>query len=198
MLNSIRGTLTYKSGDQIGIDCGGLEWAVDTTSTSISLLPQIGEDVLIYTHLHHTQEAMKLFGFSSFEERRLFLALKTVNGVGVSLARKILSGTTPPRFLKALDSEDLSVLERIPGLGKKTAQKIVLQLRGSLVDADASEEVASSQEKDVVNALAAMGFESRAAARVVSSILRSPELDGLGSDEREKEILRRAIVAMSQ
>ncbi|VDA99837.1 Holliday junction DNA helicase RuvA [Olavius algarvensis spirochete endosymbiont] len=197
MLNSIRGTLTYKSEDQVGVDCGGLEWAIDTTSTSISSLPQVGEEVLVYTHLHHTQDLMKLFGFSTFEERRLFLALKTVNGVGVSLARKILSGTTPSRFLRALDSEDLSVLERIPGLGKKTAQKIVLQLRGSLVDADDLEGVVSSQEKEVVDALVAMGFESKAAGKVVSSILRSPELYDLSSNEREKEILRRAIVAMS-
>jgi len=198
MLNSIRGRLTYKFEDQIGVDCGSLEWAVDTTSTSISLFPQIGEEVLVYTYLHHTQDLMKLFGFSTSEERRLFLALKTVNGVGVSLARKILSGTTPSRFLEALDSEDMSVLERIPGLGKKTAQKIVLQLRGSLVDADIVEGAASSQERDVVDALVAMGFESRAAGKVVGSILRSPELDGLNSDEKEKEVLRQAIVAMSQ
>jgi len=190
--------LTYKFEDQIGIDCGGLEWAVDTTSTSISLFPQIGEEALVYTYLHHTQDLMKLFGFSTSEERRLFLALKTVNGVGVSLARKILSGTTPSRFLRALDSEDLSVLERIPGLGKKTAQKIVLQLRGSLVDADIADGAASSQERDVVDALVAMGFESRAASKVVGSILRSPELDDLSSDEKEQEVLRQAIVAMSQ
>jgi len=198
MLNSIRGTLTYKSGDQVGIDCGSLEWAVDTTSTSISLFPQVGEETLVYTYLHHTQDVMRLFGFSTFEERRLFLSLKTVSGVGASLARKILSGTTPSRFLRALDTEDLSVLERIPGLGKKTAQKIVLQLRGSLVDTGAAEGAVPTQEKDVVDALVAMGFDSKSASRVVSSILRSTELDGLSSDEKEKEILRRAIVAMSQ
>jgi len=197
MLNSIRGTLTYKSEDQIGVDSGGLEWAVDTTYTSISQFPRVGEEILVYTYLHHTQDMMKLFGFFSFEERRLFLALKTVNGVGVSLARKILSGTTPARFLKALDSEDLTVLERIPGLGKKTAQKIVLQLQGTLISTDVAESVIPSQEKDVVDALVAMGFEYKAASRAVSSILRSPELVGLSSDEREKEILRRAIVAMS-
>jgi len=198
MLNSIRGKLTYKFEDQIGIDSGGLEWAVDTTSTSISLFPQVGEEALVYTYLHHTQDLMRLFGFSTFEERRLFLALKTVNGVGVSLAKKILSGTTPSRFLRALDSEDLTVLERIPGLGKKTAQKIVLQLRGSLVDADAAKNEVSSQERDVVDALVAMGFESKTASRIVSSIIGSPELNGLSIDEREKEILRQAIVLMSQ
>ncbi len=196
MVNSIRGTLTFKSTDQLGLENSGIEWAIDTTATTLSALPAKGEEVKIFTHLHHTQDQMKLYGFASREERTLFLALLTVNGVGPSLTRKILSGTTPKRFLQALDAEDLSTLGSIPGLGKKTAQKIVLQLRGKLIDSsDAG--AADGETKDVVEALTAMGFEPRGAARAVSKILNDTELSALSGDEREKEILRRAIIAMS-
>lgn len=139
-----------------------------------------------------------MFGFSSVDERRLFLALLTVNGVGPSLARKILSGTTPDRFLAALDAEDLSTLGSIPGLGKKTAQKIVLQLRGKLIDD--SEESASGgsiEARDVIEALTAMGFDSRGSGKAVSAILEDPDIAMLAGEAREKEILRRAIIALS-
>lgn len=196
MVNSIRGTLTFKTSEQLGIETGGVEWAVDTTATTLSSLPKIGEETRIFTHLHHTQDQMKMYGFASSEERTLFLALLTVNGVGPSLTRKILSGTTPERFLAALDAEDLSTLGSIPGLGKKTAQKIVLQLRGKLIDT-ADDGGAIGEARDVIEALMAMGFDSRNAGKAVSTILEDSELTVLSGDAREKEILRRAIVLMS-
>lgn len=197
MVNSISGTLTFKSSEQVGIDTGGIEWAIDTTATSISGLPAVGEPARIFTHLHHTQDQMRMYGFASVEERRLFLALLTVNGVGPSLTRKILSGTTPERFLAALDAEDLSTLGSIPGLGKKTAQKIVLQLRGKLIDDSDGGSAAAGEAREVVEALSSMGFDSRAAGKSVSSILEDPDVIALSGEAREKEILRRAIVALS-
>jgi len=197
MVNSIRGILTFKNSSQLGVETGGIEWAIDTTSTSLSSLPPIGEEVRIFTHLHHTQDAMKMYGFSSVSERTLFLALLTVNGVGPSLTKKILSGITPERFLAALDTENLATLGSIPGLGKKTAQKIVLQLRGKLIDSMEAGSGPAGEAGDVIEALTAMGFDARLAVKAVSSILGEPDLNGLNGDEREKEILRRAIIAMS-
>ena len=196
MVNSIRGTLTFKSTEQLGIETGGVEWAVDTTSTTLSSLPGLGQQIKIFTHLHHTQDQMRMYGFFSAEERRRFLVLLTVNGVGPSLARKILSGTTSTRFLAALDAEDLSTLGSIPGLGKKTAQKIVLQLRGKLIDSS-DEGGAVGEAKDVIESLTAMGFEIRKAGKAVSAILEDADVKNLNGDAREKEILRRAIVALS-
>ena len=197
MVNSIRGIITFKSTDQLGLENSGIEWAIDTTTTTLSSLPGTGEEVRIFTHLHHSQDQMKMYGFASREERSLFLALLTVNGVGPSLTRKILSGTTPARFLVALDAEDLSSLGSIPGLGKKTAQKIILQLRGKLIDASENQAGASGESRDVVEALTAMGFDSKSALKAVSAILEEDDIRSLGSDEREKEVLRRAIIAMS-
>jgi Holliday junction DNA helicase RuvA len=197
MVNSIRGIITFKSSDQLGLENSGIEWAIDTSTTTLSSLPGIGEEVRIYTHLHHTQDQMKMYGFATREERTLFLALLTVNGVGPSLTRKILSGTTPARFLVALDAEDLSSLGSIPGLGKKTAQKIILQLRGKLIEENEAPGTPGGEARDVVEALTAMGFDSRSAVKAVSSILDDADIRTLGAEEKEKEVLRRAIIAMS-
>lgn len=197
MVNSIRGIITFKSTDQLGLENSGIEWAIDTSTSTLSSLPGIGEEVKIFTHLHHTQDQMKMYGFSSREERTLFLALLTVNGVGPSLTRKILSGTTPARFLVALDAEDLSTLGSIPGLGKKTAQKIVLQLRGKLIEESDVSGGAGGEVKDVVESLTAMGFEPRAALKAVTAILEEVDIQSLKAEEREKEVLRRSIIAMS-
>ena len=86
MVNSIRGTLTYKTPESVGVETGGIEWAMDTTATTLSNLPSVGHEVRVFTHLHHTQDAMKLYGFATAEEREAFHALLTVSGVGPSLA----------------------------------------------------------------------------------------------------------------
>ena len=194
MVNSITGTLTFRTAEQVGIETGGIEFALDSTATTISSLPSRGEVVRIYTYLHHTQDQMKLFGFLTVSERRVFLSLLTVNGVGPSLARKILSGTTPERFEVAVDTEDLAVLGSIPGLGKKTAQKIVLQLRGKLAE---DNESAPGEVSEVVEALTAMGFDARGAGKAVAAILADPEIGALDEALREKEVLRQAIIELS-
>lgn len=195
MINSISGVLTFRYTDCIGVENHGVEWAVETSTTTAASL-QMGKDVRIYTHLHHTQDTMKLYGFASVEERRLFLALLTVSGVGPSLARKILSGMSPERLTAALDSEDLAALSTISGLGKKTAQKIVLQLRGKLT-ADDAEGLSGGEAGEMVEALSSMGFDTKQASRVVQNLLNDPSLAALAVEEREKEVLRQAIVALS-
>ena len=197
MVNSIRGILTFKHSDTLGVETGGVEWALEVSTTTLSTLPPPGREVRVFTYLHHTQDVMKMYGFASAEERHIFLALLTVNGVGPSLARKILSGITPQAFQAALDMEDLAVLERIPGLGKKTAQKIVLQLRGNLVKDDEGSGGVPSEAKDVVEALTAMGFDSRGALKAVEEIFADSEVLSLSGEEREKEVLRRAIISLS-
>lgn len=198
MVNSINGVITFKSEGTIGIETGGIEWAIATTSTSLADLPAAGADVRLYTHLHHVQDSMKLYGFASLTERTLFLALISVNGVGPSLAQKILSGTTPDRFTAALENENLDSLSSIPGLGKKTAQKILLQLRGKLTAdrEDPSSEV-GRKDRDVIAALTAMGFDARGAGKAVSAIVESGDIAALTGEAREREILRRAIIALS-
>lgn len=197
MVNSIRGILTFKAPGLAGIETGGVEWALELSATSLSRLPALGAEVRLYTHLHHVQDSMRLYGFADIDERRLFLALLGVSGVGPALARKILSGTTPERFIAALETEDIESLGAIPGLGKKTAQKIVLQLRGKLTADEPAAASSPGEEREVIDALVSMGFDSRAAAKAVSAVLGDSTVAELTGEEREREILRRAIVALS-
>ena len=82
MVHSIRGVVTFKSSETVGIENGGIEWQIDTTATSLTSLPGVGKEAKLYTHLHHKEDQMRLYGFASTEERTVFLALLTVNGVG--------------------------------------------------------------------------------------------------------------------
>lgn len=193
MVNSIRGRLTFKSASRAGVETGGVEWALDTTATTLSALPAAGQDVRIYTHLHHTQDSMRLYGFGTQEERTVFLGLLTVSGVGPSLARKILSGASPETLMRAVDQEDLGMLSAIPGLGKKTAQKIILHLRGKLTP----EEPEGHQNQEMTEALISMGFDAKRAAAAVMALADDPAVAKLTGEERDKEILRRAIVELS-
>ncbi len=196
-MNSINGLLTFKGEDSVGIETGGIEWSIDTSSSTLAALPSIGSPARLYTYLHHVQDSMKLYGFGSPLERRLFLALISANGVGPSLARKILSGITAQRLITALDQEDLETLAAIPGLGKKTAQKIILQLRGKLTDDQKASGSKSGKEKEVVSALVAMGFDAASAAKAISFVLSEDDLSGVDEADREGELLRRAIIALS-
>lgn len=197
MVNSINGILSFKTFGAVGIDTGSVEWAIETTSTTVAGLPAIGTEVRLYTHLHQSQDAMRLYGFHSVAERSNFLALISVNGLGPAMAKKILSGTSPDNFSAAIEAEDVAFLSAIPGLGKKTAQKIILQLKGKLTSDELSISPRETGIKEIVDSLAAMGFDARHAAKAVSAVLEEPDIAGLSGDTREKEILRRAIVSLS-
>ena len=198
MLNSISGRLTFVSMDCAGIDTSGVEWQLDCSATTVSRLPPVGSELRLFTYMHHNQDVMRLFGFFTVRERELFLHLVTVNGVGPSLARKILSGAEPEQFIEALDAGDLSVLEAIPGLGVKTAQKILLQLRGKLSMTEGGAGAAPTELNEVVTSLKAMGFDVKRAEKTVALLLKEAEIRELSGEERDKEILRRSIIDLSR
>lgn len=177
---------------------GGVEWAVQVSSTTVktlaakSLDPQ-GERVRILTYLHHRDDQMALFGFATREERSVFLDLMKVGGIGTRQAMRILSGMTVTELVRALDSEDVNALSRIPGLGRKTAQKMLLTLRGKLSLEPESE---PEQGDEIVDALAEMGFD-RSKARIAVRSIRAEFADGASAQSLEGELLRRAIVRLS-
>lgn len=190
MINSIKGIVTEKSVDTLCIENNGIEWQLLVSATTLSKTPPIGENARLFIHLHHKEDMMALYGFSQREERTLFLSLISVSGVGPKVALKVLSGMTPVQFMAALDGEDIDALARAPGLGKKTAQKVLLQLKGKLafIEEDSRREV--NADSDIVESLVAMGFE-RVQCRNTIKTLSSEE------NLREEELLRRAIVMLS-
>ena len=145
---------------------------------------------------------MKLFGFASDQERSLFLDLLKVDGVGAKGALKIMSGISPQQLSQALDSEDLAQLERLPGVGKKTAQKMMLALKGKLSfgeTAPARQTGATSRWQDVVQALADMGYDKRDCEAVLARLEQelAQELQGKTPSQQEELLFRKAIVELA-
>jgi holliday junction DNA helicase RuvA len=195
--NSIKGVVSHIGEEILYLENNGLEWEIEASVSTLSRLPRDGKEVRIYTYLQHKDDGMKLYGFSSPAEKQLFLSLISVSGVGPKLGLKILSGMKPEDFISSLDREDVDSLSRIPGLGKKTAQKIILQLRGKLTsDEDASVPIQGGGG-EIVEALTAMGFDKKGASRSVAKIWDAPAVKALSGNERDQEIMRLAIVDLS-
>ena len=194
MFNSIRGEITYKDDNRIFLQAEAVEWEIQVSRSTSDGLPEEGQTAKVYVYLHHRDDQMKLFGFSQVVERDVFLDLLKVEGVGPRQALKILSGTEVHRFIEALEGENLEILSAIPGVGKRTAQKIILKLKGKL---SVSTPGGVSLEEDLVNALAGMGFDRRSASTAVTSALRAlPDRD-LDREELERELFKTALAQLS-
>ena len=195
MINSIQGNITAKDAAYVYLENGGVEWRLHASTRSIQSLPQIGQQARIFTYLHHREDQMALYGFSAMEERFLFLDLLRVGGIGPRQALRILSGMSVDEFVSSLDADDVVALSRIPGLGKKTAQKIILTLRGRLTLPH--EEEVDTPNVEIIAALAEMGFDRQSATKAVERIAGEVRSEGLQGEDAEKEIFRRAIVSLS-
>ncbi|MDR1104961.1 MAG: Holliday junction branch migration protein RuvA [Treponema sp.] len=194
MFNSIRGILTEKRGDGVFILTGGVEWEISVPATDAAALPAAGEEARIFTWLFHREDQMKIFGFQNEIRRGTFLELLKVEGIGPKAAVKIMSGIGQEDLERALETEDLARLELVPGLGKKTAQKMILALKGKL--AKPAPEQAASPWGELAEALARMGYDRRAASEALAKA--DAALDaGIRGAEREKELFREAIVNLS-
>jgi Holliday junction DNA helicase RuvA len=197
MFNKIMGKLSGRSADSLYVLTGGVEWDISVPTRSLALFGSVGGEVEVFVWLHHWDEGMRLFGFPTEAERSLFLDLTKVEGIGPKQALKILSGISPQDLKFALDAGDLAALRQIPGVGPKLGQKMVLALKGKLVDVDASGSggFPSSPWEDLVSALADMGFDRRAAEKAVRS--RAASLAPGSGKEGEAELFRQALLELS-
>lgn len=195
MFNSFLGTVTEKYADSIAFDTGNIEWMIIMSAKSLEALA-VGKEVRIYVYLQHQENAMQLFGFATKQERLLFLDLLKVNGIGPKQAIKILSNIEPAALIEILDSGDTEKLKRVPGIGKVTAQKILLTLKGKLtLENNFSELAGNVPHADVITALTEMGFERRRAEACVTTLAN--EKKSAGSEINDNELLREAIIRLS-
>jgi Holliday junction DNA helicase RuvA len=196
MFNSIRGTVTEKLTDSVRIETGGVEWDIVVPATDVSRLPPPGETARVYTWLYHKETEMRLFGFADEVRRSTFLELLKVEGIGPRGAVKIMGGIGQEELETALETEDLPRLEAVPGLGKKTAQKMLLALKGKLRFDYAVPGRTTGPYGDLTEALAGMGYDRKAAAAVLAKADAElpPELTGA---DREQRLFREAIVSLS-
>lgn len=202
MFNSLTGTITAKLPQTVHLDTSGIEWDIAVPDSSLDSLPPVGSQARIFTWMLHREDTMKFFGFASPQERSLFLDLLKVDGVGAKGALKIMSGITPAQLTQALDSEDLAQLERLPGVGKKTAQKMMLALKGKLSFGDSPvprPTATTSRWQDVVQALVDMGYDKRDCEAVLARLEQelAPELKNKAPSQQEELLFRRAIVELA-
>jgi Holliday junction DNA helicase RuvA len=196
MFNSLQGKVAGKSGDTLYLSTGGVEWEISLPPTDLAVLPENGEEARVFTWLYHREDQMRLFGFADERRRATFLELLKVEGIGPRAAIKILGGIGQEELERALEAGDLARLEAVPGLGKKTAQKMILALKGTIARA-APSAAAASPHGELVEALAEMGYDKRASAEALSqaeSVLPA----GVKGAEKEQFLFREAIVRLSQ
>ena len=191
MFNSLTGEITFKGDERLCLQIGGVEWELTASRKALERLPAVGQVARIYTHLVHREDAMRLYGFSDQAERALFLDLQKVDGVGPRGALKMLSGVDREQFAQALDRDDLDALSAVPGVGKKTAQKIILTLKGKLTPI--GEGSSRSADDDIANALVGMGFDRKIAKTAVAEAMKSVQGRGLKGEELERELFKVAL-----
>lgn len=190
MFNSIRGIVCAKSGESVFVLSGDIEWEIAMPANDIGGLRENSESRIL-TWLYHREDQMRLFGFIDERRRATFLELLKVEGIGPKGAVKIMGGISQDDLEKALEEGDVARLEAVPGLGKKTAQKMILSLKGKLVQ---PKEV--STYNDLVEALAAMGYDRRAASEALAKA-EAAIGEGLTGEQKEKSLFKEAIVYLS-
>jgi Holliday junction DNA helicase RuvA len=169
MIGSLRGRLIDKKPDHVLIDVGGVGYLVHVPLNALSDLPDEGHDVLLRIHTHVRDDAIQLFGFRTDEERKVFVTLLGITGVGPKMALNVLSGIPYDDFLAAIRQEDVAMLCRIPGLGKKTAHRLILELREKL---PAPSGVRDRLFDDALSALVNLGYKKNTAQEYLDQIYK--------------------------
>lgn len=211
MINAIRGTLCHKGADTIRVDNNGIEWEFSVPARSVDAFGRLGDEARVLCWLLHREDQMRLYGFKDEAERAVFMELLGVDGIGPKQALKILGGIGASELEAALEAEDLSRLSAVPGLGKKTAQKLVFSLKGRLpASLGSTSPVPSGPHEDIARALVDMGYDRKSVAEALAraeaalsgngsgGTAVSPHGDGAAEPaELERELFRRAIVELS-
>lgn len=200
MFNSICGILTGKTTESIYVETGGIEWEILVSTLNIEQFGTEGETVKVYVWLYHREDQMRLFGFKTPEERSLFFDLTKVDGIGPKQAIKILSGLAASALEAALDAGDVTRLQTIPGIGKKTAQKMVLALKGQLTvtsQTQRQQTLKKSEFEDIIIALVEMGYDRKRVAETVETAVQLFREKGEDPAAKEQELFRYAIVQLS-
>ena len=158
MIASVRGPVTARKLDHVVVECAGVGYRIAVSSETLRAVPRAGKEVLLHTHLVMRDDAMHLYGFASEEERELFLMLIAVQGVGPKVALAVLSGGKPRELLNAIATGDAARFQAVPGIGKRTADRVIVELREK-VAGRVSDEIVISKSDDP-RVLARQGLES--------------------------------------
>src|SRR6187402_857709 len=171
MIGRLTGTLAAKTPPQLLVDVGGVGYELDVPMSSFYNLPGLGERVTLLTHFVVREDAQLLFGFLTAEERSTFRLLIKISGVGPRTALSLLSGLSIAELAQAIAAQEAGRLVKVPGIGKKTAERLLLELKGKLgPDLAVPPSVASDAQADIVQALVALGYSDRDAAAALKAL----------------------------
>lgn len=169
MIGSLRGRLLIKRADGVIIETGGVGFSVKVPAGILSELPDEGNDIFLFIHTSVKEDSIDLYGFIDETGRSAFRTLLGVTGVGPRLALNILSGSSVDDFLRAVETEDIGLLTRLPGVGKKTAQRIILELREKLPSSGEKKDAAFG---DTLSALVNLGYRKAEAQSILEKIYK--------------------------
>lgn len=202
MIGRLQGTLVHKKPPEILIDVNGVGYELEAPMTTFYSLPKEGAKTTLYTHLVVREDAQLLYGFASEGERQLFRALIKINGVGPKLAITILSGISFDDFVRCVNDNDVAALVRLPGVGKKTAERLIIEMRDRLsqldhqgfdksdatVSTSIQNAVLKDEMKDAIGALVSLGYKQQEADNMV----RLVETNGRPSEDIIRDALKAA------
>jgi holliday junction DNA helicase RuvA len=196
MIAHLRGKLLAKHPNQAIVETAGVGYDVTISVPTFSDLPAIGSEVALHIHTHVREDALALYGFLRPSEKLLFEKLITVSGIGPTLAIKILSGMAADEMVGAIRGNDLARLTRIPGIGRKTAERMVLELRDKLPEASSAAApvvpAMNATEEDVLSALVNLGYQRAAAEKALAVATKS------GKSGSFDTLFREALAALSK
>ena len=201
MIGRLRGTLAEKQPPHLLLDVNGVGYELEVPMTTLYRLPAVGEPVTLHTHLVVREDAHLLYGFFEKRERELFRELIRLDGVGPKLALALMSGLEVDELVRCVQAQDTAALVKVPGVGKKTAERLLVELKdrfkawesipsiAPLVVEPQLAQAVSSAENDAVSALISLGYKPQEASRAVAAIKE----DGMSSED----LIRRALRGMA-
>ena len=173
MIGRIAGILLEKNPPHLLVDCNGVGYEVDVPMSTFYNLPHTGEKVVLFTHLTVREDAHLLYGFGTVQERATFRELLKISGIGARMALAVLSGMSVQELAQAVTLQDAARLTRVPGIGKKTAERLLLELKGKLgadIGAAAAAASPSDHASDILNALLALGYSEKEALAAIKNV----------------------------
>ncbi|APG65561.1 Holliday junction DNA helicase RuvA [Tenacibaculum todarodis] len=175
MITQIKGKLVEKNPTYVVVDCNGVGYLLHISLNTFSAIPE-SEAVLFYTHLAVREDAHTLFGFVNKTEREVFRLLISVSGVGASIARTMLSSMTSEEVQHAIASENVAVIQSVKGIGAKTAQRVIIDLKDKILKTFAIDEVSvvesNTNKEEALSALEVLGFNKKQADKVINNVLK--------------------------
>jgi len=199
VIGRIRGILVDKKPPEIQIDVAGICYEVQVPMSTLYQLPDLGKELTLHTHFVVREDAQLLYGFFEEKDKSMFRSLIKINGVGPKMALGILSSMQANEFVRAVRSNDINAMVKMPGIGKKTAERLLIEMRDRLKDWDDDTEAGSTQApvsasitNDAETALVSLGYKPQQAAHAIAAVLKAnPEITG------SEELIRRSLKSMA-